>query len=361
MNLLRWYFFVAACFYFLLCLGQLLMRGKKLRNYFLADIYFSVGFVLLANFNNIEDKTYAWRWLVNIDLMAAAYIGPVSYFYAAANLNPGWKFDRRQWLHALIPIVITIACLPLHILNEPNMVHRIARLTTQGALEFPFDYLFVFVFFYGAVYYVLVLQLAVKAFRENRGKSDDALARIGFLLVALGVVQVSAVLAIVLKQPLLFRVSAAIISTTAFVYLILGNRYPELLHGLLPELTKPRYQSSVIGNLDLDSIESRLMDLMVREKIYRDEELTVKTLAVKLEIKAHQLTEFLNDKKNQNFASFVNSYRLTEVCERLVSEKDQTVLRLAYEAGFRTKSAFNSLFKKHTGMSPQAYRASKAS
>lgn len=361
MELLRWYFFVAACFYLLLSLGQLLTRNKKLRNYFLADIYFSVSIVLLANFNNINDQTYAFRWLVNIDLMAAAYLGPVSYYYAAVNLVPGWRLGKKQWLHAVVPIAITLACLPVHILNQPNMVHRISRLQAHAGLEFPFDYLFIFVFFYGTFYYLLVFRLAVLSLLKTGGRFDEAQTRISFLLLALGAVLLSALLAIVLKEPLLFRVSAAIISTLAFIYLILGNRYPELLHGLIPELTKPKYASSLIAGLDLVAIESRITDLMVKEKIYRDEDLNVAGLAHRLGIKKHQLTQFLNDKKNQNFAAYVNSYRLSEVCERLVSEPEQSVLRIAYEAGFRTKSAFNNYFKKQTGMSPQEYRTRKAS
>ena len=55
---------------------------------------------------------------------------------------------------------------------------------------------------------------------------------------------------------------------------------------------------------------------------------------------------------------YVNSYRLKECAERLLSSKDK-ILDIAYECGFNHISYFNLQFRKVYGMTPKEYRAMK--
>ncbi|MGC9366431.1 MAG: helix-turn-helix domain-containing protein [bacterium] len=66
----------------------------------------------------------------------------------------------------------------------------------------------------------------------------------------------------------------------------------------------------------------------------------------------------INESLQQNFFNFVNSYRIEEVKKMLVDEvnSDRTILEIMYECGFNSKSSFNSVFKKQTGLTPSQYR-----
>ncbi len=100
---------------------------------------------------------------------------------------------------------------------------------------------------------------------------------------------------------------------------------------------------------------------MESERIYRTEDLSLASLAAAVSedggrVSPEQLSGFINARFGQNFNRFVNGYRIQEACARLRAERDRSVLSIALDAGFNSKSSFNAAFKQATGMSPQAYR-----
>jgi AraC-like DNA-binding protein len=105
---------------------------------------------------------------------------------------------------------------------------------------------------------------------------------------------------------------------------------------------------------------SNLLNYMVIEKPFREPELTLTSLATKINISRNQLSELINSGTEGNFYDFVNTYRVEEVKQLMIDSKykDYTLLAIAFEAGFPSKSTFNSIFKKNTGLTPSEYRNS---
>jgi AraC-like DNA-binding protein len=66
----------------------------------------------------------------------------------------------------------------------------------------------------------------------------------------------------------------------------------------------------------------------------------------------------LNEKHGKNFFTFINEYRVKDVISRFGNpENDKfTILAIAYDSGFNSKTTFNSIFKSQTGMTPSQYR-----
>jgi AraC-like DNA-binding protein len=91
-------------------------------------------------------------------------------------------------------------------------------------------------------------------------------------------------------------------------------------------------------------------------QLYLDSQLTLSGLAEATRLSRHQVSEVLNRHAGKNFYEFINEYRIAAVCERLGSEGGETVLSIAMDAGFSSKSTFNVIFKQFTGMTPTAYR-----
>ena len=81
---------------------------------------------------------------------------------------------------------------------------------------------------------------------------------------------------------------------------------------------------------------------------------------LELNIPRHYLTQVINGLLGKNFYTFINEYRLKEVKKLLVDEDylKYTLTSIAYEAGFNSKSSFNSVFKNSTGMTPSQFKQS---
>ncbi|MCT8335163.1 helix-turn-helix domain-containing protein [Leptospira sp. 85282-16] len=113
---------------------------------------------------------------------------------------------------------------------------------------------------------------------------------------------------------------------------------------------------SQISKLDHNQIRNKLQDLFEKEKIYREEKLSLRELAERIDLSSHQLSEFLNTEIKQSFYQYTNYFRVNEAKEKIEKEPDRSLLAIAYDVGFGSKSTFNEAFKKETGTTPREYR-----
>lgn len=115
--------------------------------------------------------------------------------------------------------------------------------------------------------------------------------------------------------------------------------------------------------LDADSIAAysmRLQNHIQQNKPYLDPNLSLRTLAGQIDIHPNQLSWLLNNNMRQSFNEFINRYRVEAFKERCADPKKDhlTLVGLAYECGFNSKTVFNTFFKKETGMTPKEYQNS---
>jgi AraC-like DNA-binding protein len=102
----------------------------------------------------------------------------------------------------------------------------------------------------------------------------------------------------------------------------------------------------------------RLLTFMDVEKPYLNNDLTIHDLSSRTGIPRYFITEVLNEKHGRNFFTFINEYRVKEVLERIHDPKysHYTILAIAFDSGFNSKSTFNTIFKSYTGKTPSEYR-----
>lgn len=109
----------------------------------------------------------------------------------------------------------------------------------------------------------------------------------------------------------------------------------------------------------LYEIFTQLETLIKDRKLYKDPELTVEKVSNASGIYVHQISASVNQLSGKPFQVFINEFRVKEVVKELARcrEKNITpsILELAFEAGFNSKSSFNLNFKKQTGYSPTGY------
>lgn len=123
------------------------------------------------------------------------------------------------------------------------------------------------------------------------------------------------------------------------------------------EETPPR-----LSGEQMDLLKAKLDLLMNTSKPYTDNELGLPQLARQMELSVHELSFLLNKGYGQNFFQFINTYRVQRAKELLLSEKHDhlSILGIAFEAGFNSKTTFNTTFRKTVGQSPSVFRRAAA-
>lgn len=156
-----------------------------------------------------------------------------------------------------------------------------------------------------------------------------------------------------------------------FIFYVLKKKSKKHLSRKETDTEKNTHQSSKNKDSDEKYEKSRmdedvceqyfleLEELMNEKKPYKNPELTLPELASELSVSRNVLSQVINSRDGEmNFYSYINSYRLRDA-ENMLSDtkmENRNILDIAYEAGFKSKTSFNTFFKKETGMTPSQYR-----
>jgi AraC-like DNA-binding protein len=150
-----------------------------------------------------------------------------------------------------------------------------------------------------------------------------------------------------------------------FVFLIgfFGVRQGDIFRSIqLPaeeDEQKKKYTKSGLTEEASGALHQELKRLMAEEALYKKSDLSINDLSSRLGVHPNYLSQIINQKEEKNFYDFVNTYRLDEFKRLVANPKNQqfTLLSLAYDCGFSSKSSFNRYFKKSTGTTPSEYFA----
>jgi AraC-like DNA-binding protein len=146
---------------------------------------------------------------------------------------------------------------------------------------------------------------------------------------------------------------------TIMVYAIayMAIQQPEKLFPPQIKVRRPAVSSGGDSRLNAQQIMAQLQAIMTTEKPYRNNSLKYSDLAAQLGISVRLLSRILNEELGQSFNDFVNAYRVQEVKEQLSGRDngEHTLLAIALDAGFNSKTSFNRIFKNHTGMTPTEF------
>ena len=120
---------------------------------------------------------------------------------------------------------------------------------------------------------------------------------------------------------------------------------------------KIKYAASSLNKDKKELLLSAVQKNLENEKPYLNADLTINELSETLGVSSNQLSQVINEMSGKNFQQFINEYRVAEV-KRNISDSTKTLLGIALDSGFNSKSAFNRIFKEITGMTPSAYKKS---
>ncbi len=118
-----------------------------------------------------------------------------------------------------------------------------------------------------------------------------------------------------------------------------------------------KYKKSLFTDNELKKYKNRLAKLMKEEELYLNPELSLRTLAEYINLSPNHMSQLLNEGFEQNFSDYINTFRLSHFIQQLQENSSHhlTILGIAYDSGFNSKTVFNTFFKKKIGTTPKKY------
>ncbi|MFH1119873.1 MAG: helix-turn-helix domain-containing protein [Bacteroidota bacterium] len=129
-----------------------------------------------------------------------------------------------------------------------------------------------------------------------------------------------------------------------------GNEIPE-------SAASPKYAGSPLSESRKAVLIECLNSLMIHEKIFKNDSLSVEDVAIRLETNSKYVSQVINERYEKNFYNYINEYRVEEAQKLLISGswEKYSMLGIARMVGFGSKSSFNASFKRITGLTPSEY------
>lgn len=300
--------------------------------------------------------------------------GPFLYLYVRFSVKSVQRFQWWNYLHfapAALFYLYMIPFLFLYTEKQKLMVNHGVIDDYSGFITF-----YIFAFIISGISYVAVSYRLLKRYntltRQNFAFSDSIdLNWLKFFIWGMGVIFIVATVVIILVDGLgvVFGFNTDLIFFVLIIAFIFFLGYSGIRHKNIfteqinenPRIVEPKtsgeYKRSGLKDEDAEQYHEQLIRLMETEKPYLEPKLTLSSLADELDISVNHLSQVINQYEEKNFYDFVNSYRVEEYKERATDPAYQnfSILAIALDSGFNSKSSFNQVFKKFTGKTPSQY------
>jgi AraC-like DNA-binding protein len=338
-------------------LGQLLVKERKLINYVLFAQLFCLTILLFQGAAFISGILYSYPIFLFLNVTALYLIGVIRYFaYFLVSLRM-FSMPGKKFLYFIPSCAAALFDLYFLFLPGADKAVLLSDLIS-GSASGPSMYLKVLVAGAGLQATVLWGIIIAKIIQGIRAGKSVILYGTSITYNVLAIAAMNILVAgYLLSMIELFTIASAMLGLLIIGTFLMFQMNPEFLEIIAMPASKKRYSRSRLAGIETDDLHRRVMELVEREKIYADENVTLTDCADELSITPHQLSEFLNERLSCNFYSFINQHRIKEAVKLLVEEPERTILSIAHIVGFNSKSSFYDSFTRFMGMTPNQYRS----
>ncbi|MCL1662904.1 helix-turn-helix domain-containing protein [Elizabethkingia ursingii] len=362
------------------------MPIENIQKFVLVLLYGSLvlqSFILLANPMNVNKKAnfafgifmFLWSgyWVLDILKICGFSPGPLLifsvysvliftplflFFSVVFFINPNYQFGKRDLVCFVIPAIYLIVLFN----SEYNKVLHILAMLIVIAHNLPYI---------GIIYYkIRKHQKRIEIISSNTESINlQWLIKLSFLLFITIIITVC----YELFNTFIYKMHQNLAMDLLFLFIVYSTFYHVLrqkeiypvskiqLDDLLSielEAEEKAEKKKLIPDEDFEDLKEKLLTLIETQKPYLEGDLNLLKLSELIGISTHQLSYLLNNGFNENFFQFVNKYRVQHAKELLISDSYNklSVLGIAFDSGFNSKTAFNTFFKKTVGVTPSEFR-----
>jgi AraC-like DNA-binding protein len=339
-------------------------RGNKFANRVLAALTITISIIVSGSVLLTTNYTFVFPHFSRVHHPFVFLAGPLLFLYLSALTSGRQNLRKKDFLHFLPFALCALYLIPFYFQSSAGKLEHLISEYNQDSLG-TWYYVRSAVFIIQFLSYLIAIVLSLVKYsrtaRENSPYEKHVLFQVRFFVVASVILWAGAVLRYALDQSantnLLVPFGASVL-VYAMGYLRLSK--PEILMNVENESPAKKYEKSALSPERSDRYLNKLLHVMESEQLFTDGELTLQKLAEKLSIPAQHLSQVINGRRGQSFSDFINTYRVEAAKKKLLDPKMQhyTVLAIAEDVGFNSKSSFNAVFKKHTNMTPSEFRKS---
>ena len=370
---MKTFFIVGVFLSFFLEFLLLTKKNKSLSDKILAVWMFIIGFHLFSYYLDFTTVYLEHPQLIGLTTPFPLLHGPILYLYVLFSIRKSQKLIWTDMLHFL-PVVLTILYMIPFIFTYPA---EKKLLLMQGQTDDYKGFLIIqllLITISGLVYPIISYLLVNKHHKLiNANFSYEEKINLDWLkycIWGLGIIYIVVAITSILEPfgvfgdfnvdtIIFFFVTLFIFSLGYFGIRhqgIFANSAQRTKEVIIPA-NESGYKNSGLKKEEAEALNQKLLKLMVNDKPYLEPKLTLSILADKLNTSTNYLSQTINQFQKVNFYDFVNTYRIEEFKYLVTDPKNKnfSLLALAYDSGFNSKSSFNQVFKKQTGLTPSQF------
>ena len=338
-------------------------KGNRRNNMLLSTVFFMIAWNMGDLTLQMNGVVFKWEFLQHIDDGFFLLYGPIFYLYAQGVIFRDFKLSSRDLLHLTPYLLLTISILSLN-----NLVPNLSEEIIMNDLPWQFYLLSALMYVHLFVYLGLTYKSLWKyrLIIKNKYSQIDQI-NLDWLSVSINTFGLVAFVSLIqsfitlAENRSVFIVTLVLLLIFVFYFvnkvILKALRQPEIFAGIAQNETT-KYMGSNLTPSQIEEYKKQLLALLNTEKPFLNPQVSLTDLSEKLSVSTKHLSQVINQSFNKSFFDFINTYRIQEVQQILKESKDDklTVLEAMYQAGFNSKSSFNTAFKKETGLTPTEFR-----
>ncbi|HKM45817.1 MAG TPA: helix-turn-helix transcriptional regulator, partial [Dysgonamonadaceae bacterium] len=299
--------------------------------------------------------------------------------YVSRLVSKRKRFNKKLLLHLLPFVAFNLYLLVASFFPDVANEIRLENVHTNVQHPLLFQVFLILTLLSGPFYILLTLNLLKKhdinVFNNFSSIDNVNLAWLRKLVIIFGIIWTVLIIITVIHHvfnlfSMVFCTDSLFLTLSVFVILIgyfglkqkviFDNEFEE--EGVITE-EKVKYASSTLKEYEANEYSEQLMEYMRLEKPYLNPELTLTQLASEIDISKHHLSQIINEQFKLNFFEYINQFRVEEVKTRIKNPKfdNYSLLAIAFDSGFNSKSSFNRIFKKFTNQTPSQFKSGESS
>ncbi len=297
---------------------------------------------------------------------SAFIFGPALYMYFMSIVRKRFRFDAKKMLHFLPFLIYTALMMPLYLSSNNE---KITLYTKYMPYLRPVFFL-IFLHFISYMLYTFFFIRSNGVVILKKFKNIESVAINWFKYLSLMSLGTGCFCCIMYIFYLTFNYSPLILNTvTDFILFLLlhilayrGIRKIEILQYIPGGVISGKYEKSGMSMLQAENYTEAVIQYVERERNYLNSELSLKILSSALSISEHHLSQVFSQFLKKTFSDYINGLRINEAKVLIKNlPSDYPIVRIAFDAGFNSKSSFNLNFKRITGLTPSQFRYMKDS